>query len=408
MIHWLTAWVFLLQLGGTPTSDESSLQTLAQTALKKVERMRDQRLSAPLKMGVKSRAEILTFVKSRLSQEYGPDKVEAEGWLLKDQGFLADEIDYGRLVSELLSEQIAGFYDHTRQELHIADWLGAAVQEPVMAHEIFHAIQDQEWGGGQLLDSKKFSHDQILAHAALLEGDATIVMLNYSSGTDMSASAMTINMVAASLPLQMSSNQFPTMAKAPLYLKQSLIFPYQQGLLFVSALRQAGLSWSKIRDVYKDPPQSTEQILHPKKYYSTRDVPSTVKLPDNLMPGFTVRWSGATGEFHARQLLLQKLPATDAISGADGWDGDQTFVLSDGTRHVSVTYSVWDSGADARDFANKLKQVSQLSKTKKSGSTAHFHSVQTDEVVAYAFSRDKELSKRAVELALEKAQVERR
>ncbi|MBV71703.1 MAG: hypothetical protein CMH52_10220 [Myxococcales bacterium] len=408
MIHWLTAWVLLLQLGGTPAVDKNSLQTLAQTALKKVERMRGQVLSAPLKMGVKSRAEILTFVTSRLSQEYGPEKVKAEGWLLKDQGFLSHDIDYGQLVSELLSEQIAGFYDHTRQELHIADWLGAAVQEPVMAHEIFHAIQDQEWGGGRLLDSKRFNHDQILAHAALLEGDATIVMLNYSSGADMSTSAMTINMVAASLPMQMSSNQFPTMAKAPLYLKQSLIFPYQQGLLFVSALRQSGLSWTKIREVYKDPPRSTEQILHPKKYYSNRDHPSSVELPDNLIPGFKVRWSGATGEFHARQLLLQKLPTTDAISGAEGWDGDQTVVLSDGARHVSLTYSVWDSVDDARDFAKKLRQVVQGAKKSRSGAAVHSHLQQTNDIVVYAFSKDGELSRKAVKLALKTAKVERR
>ena len=95
------------------------------------------------------------------------------------QGLLPSGTNYGQLISSLLTEQVAGFYDHTRKELHIADWLPSMIQGPVMAHEIFHAIQDQEWGGGQLIDSKKYTHDEVLAHAALLEGDATIVMFNY-------------------------------------------------------------------------------------------------------------------------------------------------------------------------------------------------------------------------------------
>ena len=215
-------------------------------------------------------------------------------------------------------------------------------------------------------------------------------------------------MVAASLPLQMSSPQFPTMAKAPLYLKQSLIFPYQQGLLFIAALRQAGLSWDKIRAVYEDPPKSTEQILHPKKYYAVRDEPSSVALPESLLPGFKTRWSGATGEFHARQLLLQSLPTADAIKGADGWDGDQTVVLSNGAKHVSLTYSVWDSNDDADDFAIKLRRVTQLDKGKKKRRNASLHLVQTGSVVVYAFSADSELCHRAVNAAIKTAKVNRR
>ena len=206
MIQWPLAWALLAQSGQSPDVDATALKQLAQKALKKVERMRNQTLSAPLKMGIKSRDQVLKFVTQRLADEYGPQKVRAEGWLLKDQGLIPETLDYGAFVTKLLTEQIAGFYDHTRQELHIADWLPAAVQEPVMAHEIFHAIQDQEWGGGKLLDFQKFGHDQIPAHAALLEGDATIVMLNYSGGTDMSQSSFGINMVAASLPMQMSSD----------------------------------------------------------------------------------------------------------------------------------------------------------------------------------------------------------
>ena len=408
MIQWLLAWALLAQLGQSPDIDAAALKQLAQKALNKVERMRDQTLSAPLKMGVKSRAQVLKFVTQRLAEEYGPEKVRAEGWLLKDQGLIPETLDYGTFVTKLLTEQIAGFYDHTRQELHIADWLPAAVQEPVMAHEIFHAIQDQEWGGGKLLDSKKFSHDQILAHAALLEGDATIVMLNYSGGTDMSQSSFGINMVAASLPMQMSSGQYPTMASAPDYLKQSLIFPYQQGLLFVAALRQAKLSWNDIRAVYRDPPASTEQILHPKKYYEQKDHPSIVKLPHDLLKGFKAAWFGATGEFHARQLLLQRLETVDAINGASGWDGDYTVVLTKGDERVTLTYSVWDSSAEAKEFESALKRVFMSNDKSKTAGTLMPITELRGRTFVYAFSKDEALARRAIASSFEKTSVEMR
>ena len=408
MIQWLLAWALLAQLGQSPDVDATALKQIAQKALKKVERMRNQTLSAPLKMGVKSRDQVLKFVTQRLADEYGPQKVRAEGWLLKDQGLIPEALDYGAFVTKLLTEQIAGFYDHTRQELHIADWLPAAVQEPVMAHEIFHAIQDQEWGGGKLLDSKKFGHDQILAHAALLEGDATIVMLNYSGGTDMSQSSFGINMVAASLPMQMSSGQYPTMASAPDYLKQSLIFPYQQGLLFVAALRQAKLSWDEIRAVYQDPPSSTEQILHPKKYYAKKDQPSAVKVPHDLLKGFKAEWFGATGEFHARQLLLQRLETVDAIEGASGWDGDYTVVLTKGDARVTLTHSVWDSAAEAREFARALKQTFKPTGQTKAPKTLSPVMELRDRTLVYAFSKDEALARSAIAKSFEKTSVEMR
>ena len=394
----------LTQLGNphTDTTNTAELRALAESALKRVEKMREQRLSKPLKMGVKSRDEILTFIQRRLAEEYGPDKVQAEGWLLEDQGLLPAQTDYVSLISKLLMEQVAGFYDHTRQELYIADWLDPFVQGPVMAHEIFHAIQDQEWGAGKLLDSKVYSHDQILAHAALLEGDATVVMLNYAQpekgGIDTATSKLMLNMVAASLPLQMSSPQFPTMASAPDYVKYSLIFPYQKGLLFVGALRQNGYSKARLREVYRNPPESTEQILHPEKYYGQRDRPSPVKLPNPLLKGFTQRWEGTTGEFHALQLLSTSVTEPKGETAAAGGDGDYTVVLTKNVQRVVVTHSVWDSAQDAIEFEAALN-------SRQATPNIHLVVNRSDRSVSYGFSRDKALAVKAVQAASTQAEV---
>ncbi|MEE2789628.1 MAG: hypothetical protein VX589_19975 [Myxococcota bacterium] len=390
---------------GTPAQDTTALEKLAQSALSRLEKMRGQKLTKPLKMGVKNRAEILRFINRRLADEYGPKRVNAEGELLRLQGLLPKGLDYGKFVAKLLAEQVAGFYDHTRQELHIADWIPSMVQAPVLAHEIFHAIQDQEWGGGKLIDSKKYRHDAVLAHAALLEGDATIMMFNYSqSDMDVSTSSVMANMIAASIPAQMGGAQYPVLASAPAYLKQSLIFPYAQGFLFLVALRQQGLTWADIRNVYRDPPSSTEQILHPQKYLKPRDRPSLVALKAPILPGFKHIWTETLGEFHFRQLLLEHMDVADASAAAEGWDGDLTVLATDGRRQVAVTVSTWDTEADARQFEAALKTAYAT----VTPPPAHLETMRTSTTLAMAWSLDKKLAKEALQVAFSSAKVTRR
>ncbi len=391
-----------------PKADPAALEKMAVDILAQLEEMRDQKLSKPLEMGVKDKAEVTAFINERLRDEYGPAKVAAEGRMLKLMGLLPQPMDYGKFIVSLMTEQVAGFYDHTRQELHIASWLPAMMQPSVMAHEIFHAIQDQEWGGGKLIDSKTYSPDAVLAHAALLEGDATIVMFDWQQAaagvpSDVATSKAAIYGIAASLPMQMASPQFPVMSVAPDYLKQSLIFPYQQGLLFVGALRQSGMSWADVRKVYDDPPASTEQILHPERYIE-RDHPSTVTLPGPLVPGFERTWDGAAGEFHHRQILLTKLSTPDAIEGAAGWDGDMTVLEVKGEEAYAVMLSTWDSAEEAMGWVSALRRVHEKRQPPLPALVIHH---QGTEVTA-VWSEDAALANKALEAAKKTAKVERK
>ena len=401
--------IALLELTPTPVGQPASaeLEKMAREALAKVETLRGQKLSKPLKMGVKDKAQITGFIQERLKEEYGPDKVAAEGELLKLQGLLPNELDYGGFVTRLLAEQVAGFYDHTRQELHIAAWLPVFLQEPVMAHEIFHAIQDQEWGGGSLIDSKKYSHDAVMAHAALLEGDATIVMFNYQqmgTGVDLTDSSFGVNAIAASLPLQMASPQFPVMAVAPDYLKQSLIFPYQQGLLFVAGLRKLGMSWEDVRKVYADPPASTEQVLHPERYHPERDHPSVVTLPALGWTGYRRPWEGAAGEFHHRQVVMSKLGLAESVEAAAGWDGDYTAVELGPEGSVAYTLSTWDTAGDAQAFEAALKKAHEMRPAPRPVLVTKLSGTE----LSYVFAQSEAVGKRALDHLLHQGKVERK
>ena len=391
-----------------PKADPAALEKMAVDILAQLEEMRGQKLSKPMKMGVKDKPEVTAFINERLAEEYGPAKVAAEGRMLKLMGLLPPPMDYGKFLVSLMTEQVAGFYDHTRQELHIAAWLPAMMQPSVMAHEIFHAIQDQEWGGGKLIDSKTYSPDAVLAHAALLEGDATIVMFDWQQKaagvpSDMAMSKAAVYGIAASLPMQMASPQFPVMAVAPDYLKQSLIFPYQQGLLFVAALRQSGMTWDDVRKVYDDPPSSTEQILHPERYIE-RDHPSIVTLPGPLVPGFERTWDGAAGEFHHRQILLTKLSTPEAIAGAAGWDGDMTVLEVKGEQAYAASRSTWDTAEEAAAWVKALRAVHARRDPPLPALVVAHEGTE----VAAVWSEDAALAKQALKAAMKTSKVERK
>ena len=54
---------------------------------------------------------------------------------------------------QLLTEQIAGFYDDKTKTVNLLNWVDADEQEPVLAHELTHAVQDQKVGLEKWSDS---------------------------------------------------------------------------------------------------------------------------------------------------------------------------------------------------------------------------------------------------------------
>ncbi|MGB0645901.1 MAG: hypothetical protein ACPGQS_01940, partial [Bradymonadia bacterium] len=163
---------------GEPTA----LFNSAKEIQRDIEALRGQKISGQLKMGVVSKKDILKFLEQRIAEEYSSEEFRRAELQLKLLRLIPWDFDYRTELKAIYVDQIGGFYDHKKQELFIADWLPGFSQKPVLAHEIFHAVQVQEWDTAKLLDSKTLPTDRLLAHQALLEGDATIVMMQYMLG----------------------------------------------------------------------------------------------------------------------------------------------------------------------------------------------------------------------------------
>ncbi len=347
--------------------------------------------TGPIKKGIYDEVQLRERLLSMIAKEYTDAEIADEASALGALGALPQNLDYKALMVDLLTEQIAGFYDPEAKELFIMKGLPQSLQRPTMAHELFHAIQDQHFDLKSVQGpfTGKENSDYSMARSALIEGDATLVMLDFSlyeSKTlpDPNATSMADMKLLAAMITSMSmddigameqmlggeddaeSNEEPSAIEAaPLFIKESLMFPYLAGLRFAVAAR-AGRTWKDLDAVYADAPVSTEQVLHPERFFKDRDDPVFLSFSlGEATKALTPLYSNVMGEYQLYLLLKEgltvrgegKAKASPARSSA-GWDGDtlESWRAKDGSV-VTAHVSEWDSERDAVEWAEAMREV---------------------------------------------------
>ncbi|MFH1966236.1 MAG: hypothetical protein ABIJ42_11975, partial [Acidobacteriota bacterium] len=134
----------------------------------------------PVPNRIQTKQQTEQFLKERIDEEFSKEEIVKAERLLKRLGLLPPDYDYYASMVELMTEQLAGMYDHKEKFLALADWLPLEMQEPVLVHEMTHALQDQHYGLEKYLSSDITNDDKALALASLVEGDASLVMFAYS------------------------------------------------------------------------------------------------------------------------------------------------------------------------------------------------------------------------------------
>jgi hypothetical protein len=328
--------------------DPEKLKRLADEITQDVVKLRGLPLKRPMPRGVLSRAEIRKRLEERLAKEFPRAEIVVEGMVLKRLGLIPPDSDYLKLVLDLLSDQVVGFYDPFKRQLYIADWMPVDMQRPALAHEITHGLQDQSFDLRRFTAGLKGNGDRQLARAALVEGDGTGVMLEFALGMDLGSLPPG---VMAMLKPMMQLFSSPTFQKTPPYLREVLVLPYTAGLDFIATLRRRS-SWTKINAVYKDPPESSEQILHPEKFLA-RERPVTITpRPLQALKGSREVWQDTLGEAQLKLYLEQHVSKARAATAAAGWGGDRGVAYQrPGQPDVAVVHcSVWDGEQDAIEF----------------------------------------------------------
>jgi hypothetical protein len=351
----LLAFLLLLSPALTAAAPEgetklspAALEKLADEITGKVAALRHLPLKRPIAKGVLSKDEIRGRLKERMQKEYPPQEIAAEGAVLRRLGLLPEDADYQKLILDLLTDQVVGFYDPFRRQLHIADWMPADMQRPALGHEITHALQDQHFDLKKYTTSIKENGDRQLARAALVEGDGTGVMLELMLGLDLAS--LPPRMLDLMRPM-MQLLSSPVLQRTPRFMRESLLFPYLSGLDFLVFLRHR-FSWAKINEIYAAPPDSTEQIMHPEKFLAREQPVLITARPLAALPGAREVWRDTLGEAQLKAYLEQHVDAGRAATAAAGWGGDRAVAWElPGLRQPAVVlYSSWDSEQDAIEF----------------------------------------------------------
>ncbi|MDQ3327336.1 MAG: hypothetical protein M3506_02275 [Chloroflexota bacterium] len=303
-----------------------------------------------------TREQLRERLSKQLDEEYKPADAMADERVLSAFGLIPEDLDLRELYLELYTEQIAGFYDTETENMYVISTGKRlnALGELTYAHEVTHALQDQHYDLDRL--SKPYedkNDDTLLAITALIEGDAVALQNEYL----ISKPALIGRIQDAFEEEQISSEK---LGSAPPIISESLLFPYDAGARFVTALRQDG-AWKNVDAAYKDPPKSTEQILHPEKY-TDRDAPTAVTVPD-LGAALGDDWAkletNLFGEFQTRVLLEGQLDDAVAREAAEGWDGDGFVLWGKGEQNVVAWQTVWDAEGDAEQFIEALREYDE-------------------------------------------------
>ena len=347
-----------------PTSSASTNEQLLADADKiaaKVSELRGLAIKQPIKRGVMNKEQITERLLLRVNQEYAPDEIAKEEVALKRLGLLPPNVVYLDVVIELLKSQIAGFYDPWEKQLYLMEGAGPMGGPEVMAHEIDHALQDQHFGLKKWVTEVKKNADATLARQALVEGDGTALMLEYAMADKGAGAAPWGEPEFVQEQASTIRMGLVLMADVPLFLRESLVFPYVNGLKFVGSAR-ARRSWKEIDGFYARPPLSTEHIIHPEKY-DDYEKPIEIKAALPAVIGKYKRgYENVLGEMGLWLLLRQHGVEEGVAKGAvGGWGGDRIAVFTvpgkkgdkakaDWASAVAVVYAVWDAPADADEF----------------------------------------------------------
>jgi len=280
-----------------------------------------------------------------------PGLIAANEQLLKALGLLPPDASLKALDVQLLSSQVAGLYDPDTKTMDVVSKSGqlGPVEQITYAHEFDHALQDQHFGLNKLGLDDTSNSDRSLARLSLPEGDATLLMTQWAE----------VNLTPLQLvQLAQQANdpsQTAILASMPDDLKETLLFPYQQGLSWVNGIQTSG-GWAAVGAAYAKPPDSTEQILHPDKWASHEQpiqVTIPAALPAKLGSGWTMPMTDTFGEMQFRVWLEQvgKLPVGKAEAAAAGWGGDRLALVQNGSKFGVAMITKWDTTADAAEFA---------------------------------------------------------
>ena len=306
-----------------------------------------------------SRDQLRSYLEARVKESLKPDEVRAEELTLKMLGLIPQDFDLRKTTVDLLTEQAAAFYDYHKKKLFVLQNDNGPEAKIALIHELAHALADQHYHLDKYVHEGARNDDGDTARLAVMEGQASWLMtacMSKEAGGPADVPAGVMKLVQGSL--ESGAEQYPVFSGAPLYIRESLVFPYAQGLAFQDAVFRK-LGRDSFGYVFQHAPVSTREILHPSAYldHDGSKIPAMPELPDSK--SFRKLAEGTLGELDYRVLLTDYAGKEEAEPAAAHLTGS-VYQLSEHKRDkqpVLALVSTWDSTDAARAFFRLYRRV---------------------------------------------------
>lgn len=341
-----------------------------------------QETGLPVKDTVKRQLTTRNAVESYLNQKFqedeGAKRLQRGEIVLKKFGLLDRDFDLKPFLLALLKEQIEAYYDSKTKTVNMLDWVAVDEQKPVLAHELTHALQDQrvnleKWGDqtpnevsiNYRDDIDHLAKDEIdTAREAVAEGQATAVMMD-NILKPMGKSLIKDPEVVDAIKNGMAgSENSPVLARAPLLLSESLLFPYREGLSFEQDVWMDQGQKAAFAGALDRPPSSTWEIINPREFEKAK-VPVVPLLPDfhpivdKTYKAYDIGQVGELDLHILTELFGGESASRDLTPSWDGgiyWAGQRlsakTPAEQASTKSISLFYlSAWKNSAAAQVFS---------------------------------------------------------
>ncbi len=289
---------------------------------------------ATVKRRLVSKADVEKYASGALAKEEFTKRFAQEEMSMKKLGFLPREFNLKEFLVKSTGQEIAAYYDDETKTISMLNWVPPDRQEPILAHELTHALQDQNYDlrkwmraaqkGTGNQSNETGNDDSATARKAVVEGQAMVVYVDYvlapfkrnlvdTPGLIYSMEEPAVKAVADSQMLH----------DAPMILRESGAFAYNEGLIFEGELLHKGGKKMAFAGAFARPPQNSHEVLQPEAYINHEKLPATgvPDLQQLLGEDYDVYDSGGIGQLDVRAYLKQygERKSANDVSGA--WQG---------------------------------------------------------------------------------------
>ena len=295
-----------------------------------------------------SKKQLEQYIIKVFDQDYPDDMAEKDAFFLYAMGFAQKRINIKKARKRILINNIGGMYNERAKELYaLSDYRNInRVNSLVIIHELRHSIQDQYFNLENVLGKLSDFDDRKLAVLAAVEGDATLVMVEFGGFIPEVLTSQNADALMSFSPISNTS----VLYNYPDILKHQLTMPYIEGLKFTYSILKKK-KWKAVNRILNSPPLSSEQVLHPEKYLKN-EMPREIEIgykPEN----YDLYHSGVIGEYYLGILIKG---GGDFVDLAAGWGGDRFEIYRKPSQYILLWESSWDRDKFAGTFMTIFRQ----------------------------------------------------